>query len=97
MCTAFLFISVTIRNSDTVRKIPDASNLPDLTSLMEYAEDWNTPFMFGLDWRSSLSPDGSPSIGIMTRDGAWAFTHTGNIFYSNTIDPNPNEWKSFSK
>lgn len=88
---------ISVLNSDTVRKIPDASNLPDLTSLMEYAEDWNTPFMFGLDWASSLSPDGSSSIGIMTRDGAWAFTHRGNIFYSNTVDPNPNEWKSFSK
>ena len=83
-----------MRNSDTVRKILDASNLPDLTSLMEYTEDWNTPLLFGIDWTSSLSPDGSSSIGIMTRGGAWAFTHQGNVFYSNTIDPIPNEWKS---
>ena len=84
-------------NSNAVRRIPSASVFPDLTSLMEYTEDWNVPFMFGLDWTSALSPDGSTTIGIMTRNGAWAFTHSGNVFYANALDSSPNEWKSINK
>ena len=86
-----------MRNSDATRRIPGASDFSDLTSLMEYTEDWNVPFVFGLDWNSALSPDGSSSIGITTRNGVWAFTHAGNAFYSNALDSSPNEWKSINK
>ena len=82
------------RNSDAVRKIPNASDLPDLTALMEYTEDWNSPLLFGIDWQSNLSPDGNSTIGIMTRGAAWAFSHSGNIYYTREGDSNPNEWKS---
>ena len=61
---------------------------------MEYTEDWNVPLLFGIDWTSSLSPDGNSTIGIMTKGAAWAFSHSGNIYYTRESDSNPNEWKS---
>ena len=65
---------IAVLNSDAVRKIPNASDLPDLTALMEYTEDWNSPLLFGIDWQSNLSPDGNSTIGIMTKGAAWAFS-----------------------
>lgn len=85
---------IAVLNSDAVRKIPNASDLPDLTALMEYTEDWNSPLLFGIDWQSNLSPDGNSTIGIMTKGAAWAFSHSGNIYYTRESDSNPNEWKS---
>ena len=87
----FYFI---IRNSEAVKYIVDASNFPDLNSLIEYQQTWNKPFMFGLDWTSSLAPDGRTTVGIGVRGVIWAFTLHGGIYLANGDNPYWTEIKS---
>lgn len=72
---------------EVVKYVTDASNFPDLTSLIEFYSTWNKPYMFGLDWASSLSPDGSTTVGIGVRGVIWAFTLHGGIYVANGGNP----------
>lgn len=81
-------------NSEAVKYIVDASNFPDLNSLIEYQQTWNKPFMFGLDWTSSLAPDGRTTVGIGVRGVIWAFTLHGGIYLANGDNPYWTEIKS---
>lgn len=76
-----------VYNSEVVKYVTTASDFPDLTSLIEFYSAWNKPYMFGLDWTSSLSPDGSTTVGIGVRGIIWGFTLDGRIYFASGDNP----------
>ena len=69
-------------SSNTNDRFYDASNI-SLNELLSITTQWNSPFLFAIDWTSDTSPNDNSTLGIGTRNSLWAFTYDGHIYYAN--------------
>ena len=57
----------------------DASNM-SLQQLVDYKNQWRTPFLFYIDYTSDIAPDDNTLYGIASKEMLIAFSYSGNIY-----------------
>ena len=57
----------------------DASNM-SLQELLNYTNQWRTPFLFYIDYTSTIAPDNNTLYGIASKEMLIAFSYSGNIY-----------------
>ena len=57
----------------------DASNM-SLQELLNYKNQWRTPFLFYIDYTSDIAPDDNTLYGIASKEMLIAFSYSGNIY-----------------
>lgn len=51
-----------------------------LQQLLDYKNNWRTPFLFYIDWTSNIAPDNNSVFGIASKEWLITFSYSGNIY-----------------